>query len=118
LGTQDPRFGILVTTLAQILQETGKLNRAQQLCQQAVNIFEKAGEANRIDLAEKKYNEAEPLLREAVAITKQQFRAGHPQLRNTLLTYCYVLEKLSRSAEAAHHRAEADWSWCFRAHRT
>jgi tetratricopeptide (TPR) repeat protein len=50
LSPTAPRFGVLVTTLGQILQETGELNRALQLCQQAVDIFEKAGESQGIEL--------------------------------------------------------------------
>jgi tetratricopeptide (TPR) repeat protein len=64
--------------------------------------------------AQKKYGLAEPLLREAVAIDKRHFPAGHPLLRNTLLNYSYVLEKLDRRQEAACGRAEADILLAFR----
>ena len=50
LSPLAPHFGILVTTLAQILQETGDLNGAQKLFRQAVDIFEKAGASSRMDL--------------------------------------------------------------------
>jgi hypothetical protein len=53
-------------------------------------------------VAEKKYSQAEPLLREAVAVSKHDFPAGHLLVRNTLLNYSYLLEKLNRKQEGAH----------------
>lgn len=204
LGPFAPRVGILETTLGRIFQENGELNRALPLCREAVQIFEKGGEANRTELgsayqnlavvyaaqrkprkaldaiglalaiwqpalpphhpfiiyalctrlvaygdlkafreaeelipqaihlsehqfgisrsqrvmvlsaaasvyvSEKKYDEAEPFLREAVDVGKQQYPPGHPLIRNALLNYSYVLEKLNRRQEAARHRAEAE----------
>lgn len=58
-------------------------------------------------VAEKKYSLAEPLLREAIAVGKQNFPAGHPLVRTALLNHCNVLEKLNRKQEAPHSRAEA-----------
>jgi tetratricopeptide (TPR) repeat protein len=40
LKTMPPRIGILLTTLGQILQESGELRRAEQLCRRAVSIFQ------------------------------------------------------------------------------
>jgi len=46
----QPRFAILLTTLAQVLQETGDLRRAAELCRRSVDIFEAARDTNPIDL--------------------------------------------------------------------
>jgi tetratricopeptide (TPR) repeat protein len=59
-------------------------------------------------VAEKKYGDAEPLLREAADIAHHQLAAGHPMTRSTLLHYSYVLAKLNRKDEAARVRAESD----------
>jgi tetratricopeptide (TPR) repeat protein len=59
-------------------------------------------------VAEKKYGDAEPLLREAADIARHQLAAGHPITRKTLLNYAYVLAKLNRKDEAARVRAESD----------
>ncbi len=64
-------------------------------------------DAAAVFVAEKKYDQAEPLLREAVTVGKREFPAGHPLVRNTLLNYSDVLEKLDRKQEAARGRAEA-----------
>jgi tetratricopeptide (TPR) repeat protein len=61
LGTQTlsptaPRLGILVTTLEQILQDAGDLKRAFEPCQQAVDIFERAGESQRLELGTAYHN--------------------------------------------------------------
>ncbi len=50
LSPGAPHFAILVTTLAQIRQATGDLKGAQELCRQAVDIFEKAGKPSQMDL--------------------------------------------------------------------
>jgi tetratricopeptide (TPR) repeat protein len=59
-------------------------------------------------VAEKKYGDAEPLLREAADIAHHQLAAGHPITRSTLLNYSYVLAKLNRKNEAARVKAESD----------
>jgi len=59
-------------------------------------------------VTEKKYGDAEPLLREAADIARHQLAAGHPLTRSTLLNYSYVLAKLNRKNEAARVRAESD----------
>jgi len=59
-------------------------------------------------VTEKKYGDAEPLLREASDIARHQLAAGHPLTRSTLLNYSYVLAKLNRKDEAARVRAESD----------
>jgi tetratricopeptide (TPR) repeat protein len=59
-------------------------------------------------VAEKKYGDAEPLLREAANIARHQLAAGHPITTSTLLNYSYVLVKLNRTDEAARVRAESD----------
>lgn len=46
----QPRYAILLTTLAQVLQEMGDLRRAAELCRRSVDIFEAARDANPIDL--------------------------------------------------------------------
>jgi hypothetical protein len=58
-------------------------------------------------LGEKRYNEAGPLLRDAVDIYRHHFPAGHPALRNLLRNYAYVLDKLNRKEEASLARAES-----------
>jgi hypothetical protein len=47
-------------------------------------------------VAEKKYGDAEPLLREAIDIAHHCLAVGHPTIRNTLLNYSYVLARLNR----------------------
>lgn len=59
-------------------------------------------------VAEKKYGDAAPLLREAIDIAQHGLAVGHPIIRNTLLNYSYVLAKLGRKDEAARVRAESD----------
>jgi tetratricopeptide (TPR) repeat protein len=59
-------------------------------------------------VAEKKYGDAEPLLREAAGIAQHQLAAGHPITRTTLLNYAYVLTRLNRKDDAARVRAESD----------
>jgi tetratricopeptide (TPR) repeat protein len=59
-------------------------------------------------VAEKKYGDAEALLREVAYIAQHQLAAGHPITRSTLLNYSYVLAKLNRKDEAARVRAESD----------
>jgi len=59
-------------------------------------------------VAEKKYGDAEPLLREAADIARHQLVTGHPITRITLLNYSYVLAELNRKDEAARVRAESD----------
>jgi hypothetical protein len=67
---------------------------------------------------EKKYSQAEPLVREAVAVSKNDFPPGHPLVRSTLLEYSYVLEKLNRKPEAARYRTEAQVLLAFPRWRT
>jgi len=52
-------------------------------------------------VAEKKYGDAEPVLREAADIAQHQLGAGHPITRKTLLNYAYVLARLNRKDDAA-----------------
>ena len=59
-------------------------------------------------VTEKKYGDAEPLLREAADIAHHQLAAGHPLTRSTLLNYSYVLARLNRKDEAARVKAESD----------
>jgi hypothetical protein len=59
-------------------------------------------------VAEKKYGDAEPVLREAAEIAQHQLAAGHPITRKTLLNYAYVLARLNRKDEAARVKAESD----------
>ena len=58
--------------------------------------------------AEKKYENAETMLRTAVATGRQHLPSGHPLVRGTFLNYSHVLEKLNREQDAARYRAEAD----------
>jgi tetratricopeptide (TPR) repeat protein len=58
--------------------------------------------------AEKRYEAAEPLLREAVEVSRRNFPSGHRLSRDTLLNYSYVLAKLNRKEEAAVARAEGE----------
>jgi tetratricopeptide (TPR) repeat protein len=59
-------------------------------------------------VAEKKYGDAEALLREASDIAQHQLAAGHPITTSTLLNHSYVLAKLNRKDEAARVKAESD----------
>lgn len=59
-------------------------------------------------VAEKKYDDAEPLLRQAVDIAQRRLAPGHRITRNTLLNYSYVLGKLNRNDEATRVRAESN----------
>jgi tetratricopeptide (TPR) repeat protein len=59
-------------------------------------------------LAEKKYGQAESLLREAAEIARRQLPAGHPVLTNVLQNYSYVLTKLGRKDDGARTRAEGE----------
>ena len=49
-GALAPRYGILLTTLANILRDTGDVDQALPLCEEAANIFRTAGESHRIEL--------------------------------------------------------------------
>lgn len=55
-----------------------------------------------------KYEEAEYLLKEGVAVGRQYLPAGHPALRQTLRIYSQVLLRLHRPQEAAQARAESE----------
>ena len=200
----DPGGGILLITLAQVLEETGAdLRRAGVLCREAIEIFKRNGAGSRMNLAsayenlavvysaqgklrqalntvdlalaawneelppdhpflvdalaakiviyvklkdfkraeqmipemlqssvsrfgannparaillnnaagvyicQKRYSEAEPLLREGVEIFRRHFSLGHPALRNLLRNYSYVLDKLNRKEEASLARAQS-----------
>jgi tetratricopeptide (TPR) repeat protein len=59
-------------------------------------------------VAEKKYGDAAPLLREAIDIAQYGFAVGHPIISTILSNYSYVLAKLGRKDEAARVRAESD----------
>jgi tetratricopeptide (TPR) repeat protein len=59
-------------------------------------------------VAEKKYQEAEPLLTQAVQLAKQLYPAGHPVVSKMLDDYSFVLKKLNRNSEAAIARAESN----------
>jgi hypothetical protein len=61
-----------------------------------------------IYIAENKYSQTEPILREAVSVGRSEFVTGHPLLGSTLRTYSEVLEKMNRKDDAIHIRAEAE----------
>ena len=58
-------------------------------------------------IVQKRYSEAEPLLREGVEIYRRNFSLGHPALNNLLRNYSYVLDKLNRKEEASLARAQS-----------
>jgi hypothetical protein len=61
-----------------------------------------------LDVAEKKYGDVAPLLREAVDIAQHGLAVGHPMIRTTLSNYSYVLARLGRRDEAARVKAESE----------
>jgi tetratricopeptide (TPR) repeat protein len=58
-------------------------------------------------VAQKKYEQAEPLLKQGVELSKGLFRLGNPVSRILLANYSYVLAKLGRTEEASRLRAES-----------
>jgi tetratricopeptide (TPR) repeat protein len=58
-------------------------------------------------IAEKKYQEAAPILQEAVELSKRLFPVGDAVSRTVLANYSYVLAKLGRTEEASRARAES-----------
>jgi hypothetical protein len=59
-------------------------------------------------LADGKNEEAEALLRDAVAAGKRCFHAGDPVMIQVLRNYADALEHLNRADEASRMRAESD----------
>jgi serine/threonine-protein kinase len=58
-------------------------------------------------VAEKKYEAAALLLKQAVALSKRLFRPGNPVSRILLANYSYVLGQLGQTEEASRVRAES-----------
>jgi tetratricopeptide (TPR) repeat protein len=58
--------------------------------------------------AEKDYDQAEPLLREAAEVTRRRLPAGNSIRSDVLLNYAGVLRRLHRPEEAARARAEGE----------
>jgi tetratricopeptide (TPR) repeat protein len=107
-----PRFGSLLTNLAQVFQQTGDLRRAGGLCLQAATIFEKAGKANRIDsgsayqnlaviyVLEGKGRQALETVNRALAVWTQVLAPNHPFLVYALGTKIVAYKKLKMFQEA------------------
>jgi tetratricopeptide (TPR) repeat protein len=58
-------------------------------------------------VAQRKYQQAEPLLKQGVELCKGLFRRGNPVSRILLANYSYVLAQLGRTEEASRLRAES-----------
>jgi tetratricopeptide (TPR) repeat protein len=118
--TTNPFFVYALTTEVVAYEKLKCFQQAEEIVPEMLKLGESRLGANHpqrvillnnaaaVYIAEKKYTQAEPLLREAVALSKNDFLAGHPLVRNKLLSYSYVLENLNRYPEAARYRAEAE----------
>jgi hypothetical protein len=51
LDTRSPEFASFLTSLRQILKGLGKLGRAEELCQSALQILQRTQAADKVDLA-------------------------------------------------------------------
>jgi tetratricopeptide (TPR) repeat protein len=58
-------------------------------------------------VAQKKYRQAAPLLKQGVELSKRLFRLGHPVSRVMLANYSHVLAELGQTEEASRMRAES-----------
>lgn len=58
-------------------------------------------------IAERKYELAEPLLKQGVDVSRRLFSLGNPVFRTALANYSYVLTKLGQTEEASRIQAES-----------
>ena len=115
MNPRHSRFAILLTSLGNVLQDTGDLRRAAELCRQAVDIYEHTKDADAIDLGTAYQNlavvyarEGKPktalnLVNRALATWNQVLPPDHPFIVYALNTKIFAYQKLKdfRKAEEA-----------------
>jgi tetratricopeptide (TPR) repeat protein len=90
LGSTHPAFGLILTSYAGVLKETGDLRRAEEMCRRAISIFENTGKDWQIPLGtalgclavvqeqRKRPKSALESIRRALAVWNSCLPAGHP----------------------------------------
>jgi tetratricopeptide (TPR) repeat protein len=111
-GTEHPRYAIALKVLANILQNTDRLEEAESLMRRALEIDEKSFGPEHPDIADdlrdlgvilrnaNRAAEAEALLRRSLAIEEKNFGPQHPRLIPALTELALFLSINEQMAEA------------------
>ena len=112
LGARDTATARTMTQLALVLRATGKLEEAEQLARQAVDIYRASGNPDTRDHAESVHNlgfvlrsrrsdqEAEAMYRDALAMRRRVYDPSHPELLITMSNLAVVIDARGAFAEA------------------
>jgi tetratricopeptide (TPR) repeat protein len=114
ISPRAPQFAILLTTLAHALEIQGEQRHAFKLCQRAVDILEKAGKGNRIELGSAYLNLAGAYLvngnakkaLELIALALATWKQVLPS-SNSFTVYALGMEILGYEKLKAYREAEA-----------
>lgn len=108
----DPRWAATIEGLAEALWHQGKLEEAEPLCKQILEIFKVTRgpehpdvgvTANNLAMLYKslgRYAEAEPLYQLALDILTKSLGVDHPDVMNLRVNYSEMLRKSGKTAEA------------------
>ena len=111
-GSEHPRYAIVLKALANILQNTDRIEEAESLMRQALEIDEKSFGPEHPDVADdlrelgviqrnaNRTEEAEALLRRSLAIEEKNFGPQDPRLIPTLTELALFLSINEQIAEA------------------
>ena len=112
LGARDTATAKAMTQLALVLRATGKLEEAEQLARQALDVYETSGNPDTRDHAESLHNlafvlrsrrsdqEAETMYREALAMRRRMYDPSHPDLLMTMSNLAVLIETRGAFVEA------------------
>jgi tetratricopeptide (TPR) repeat protein len=118
-GNRDPKTLVILVSLAQLYQRSGRSDEAEPLFREAVPLFQETMRANRrtlgprhpqtlisiVDLAQlyqtlSRHSDAEPLFREALQISRETLGPRQPQTLISIDGLAQVYQALSRYDEA------------------
>ncbi|HWP71164.1 MAG TPA: serine/threonine-protein kinase, partial [Gemmatimonadaceae bacterium] len=112
LGARDTATAKAMTQLALVLRATGKLEEAEQLARQAVDIHKTSGNPDTRDYSESLHNlafvlrtrrsdqEAETVYREALAMRRRIYDPFHPDLLMTMSNLAVLIDARGAFVEA------------------
>lgn len=122
LGADNPERLFILLNLGDLEKERGNGKKAEQLYQQALQVWKPA----RVDvdsiealaharlgefyLSEGRLQEAEPVLKHALEVRQQVLNREHPHLLESLKTYAKLLRLQGRADEAAPYEARIERS--------
>lgn len=108
----DPRWAATLEGLAEALWHQGRLDEAEPLCRQILEIFKITRGAEHPDVgvtannlamlykSQGKYAEADPLYQLALAILTKSLGNDHPDVMNLRVNYSELLRRAGRAVEA------------------